>query len=53
MKTPKFNMGGFLKGVSIVMAAGSLVTAIFSKDDTEKLNKIDELEKRINSLEKK
>ena len=36
----KITMGGFLKGVSIIVAAGTLISAIFTKDDDEKLEEM-------------
>ena len=36
----KINMGGFLKGVSIVVAAGTLISAIFSKDPDKEISEI-------------
>lgn len=36
----KFKMEAFLKGVSIIVAAGGLVSAIFTKDDDERIAKI-------------
>lgn len=34
----KINMGGFLKMVSIVVAAGTLVSAIFTPDEDKELD---------------
>lgn len=36
----KLNMDGFLKVVGIVVASGGLISAIFAKDDTAKIEEI-------------
>lgn len=38
MKKP--TMGGFLRAVSIVVAAGTLISAIFTKDEDKKLKEM-------------
>ena len=42
----KFNTDGFLKAVGIVVAAGSLLSAIFTPNDDKKLD--EKIEKAVN-----
>lgn len=49
----KIDSGVLLKGVSIVVAAGTLISAIFSKDSDKELNdKIDKAVKKALSENK-
>ena len=50
----KFGMDQVLKGVGIIVAAGGLFSAIFSKDENKELkSQIKDLQKRIDDIEKK